>query len=258
MRFETIDALSLLVSTYTQAIEATGAVIDEETVELIGNDPFKACEALNALAVNCKALDAPTDEGIAVIYESMDATDAHSEPTPEACERCAAAFAKVHVEPPEPEPEPEAEDSDEYEGEFATDTLFDVEADEVAPVEEAPKKRRTRRTHKAASAEASEEAPTEAPSEEPKASEPEAPAKSKKKGAPKSKATKSDEAKAAKSSDGPTFEGEAFSVDQALAILGITRPKLTKLIESGELPAYKKGRSWQISASAVLDKAAGK
>ena len=50
---------------------------------------------------------------------------------------------------------------------------------------------------------------------------------------------------------GAPFEGEVLTVDQTLAALGISRPTVYKLIESGKLPAYKKGRSWQISAEAV-------
>ena len=51
---------------------------------------------------------------------------------------------------------------------------------------------------------------------------------------------------------------ETLSVDQATAILGVSRPTIYKLIESGELPAHKKGRSWRISAAAVADRASGK
>ena len=51
-------------------------------------------------------------------------------------------------------------------------------------------------------------------------------------------------------------KAESLSVDQAVAILGVSRPTIYKLIESGELPAYKKGRSWRISAEAVSKRAA--
>ena len=49
--------------------------------------------------------------------------------------------------------------------------------------------------------------------------------------------------------------GDTLSVDQATAILGVSRPTIYKLIESGELPAHKKGRSWRISAAAVTERA---
>lgn len=213
MRFETVDALTLLVSTYTTSIESAGVVIPEDTVALIGTDPFKACEALNELAVACHALTPEVDSALAAIYESMDAADARSLATTTVCERAQAAFERVHIEQPEPEPEPEPEpaaesaDADGSTDETLAETLFDTEPAET---------------------------PTEAPAEQ---SEP-SPRKAAKEGA-------------------PAFEGDVLSVDQALAILGCSRPKLTKLIESGELPAYKKGRSWQISATAVLDRAAG-
>ena len=50
---------------------------------------------------------------------------------------------------------------------------------------------------------------------------------------------------------------EVLTVDQAVKALGVSRPTVYKLIESGELPAYKKGRSWQISAEAVARRANG-
>ena len=53
----------------------------------------------------------------------------------------------------------------------------------------------------------------------------------------------------------PAPSGETLSVDQAVAILGVSRPTIYKLIESGELPASKKGRSWRISAAAVSERA---
>ena len=52
----------------------------------------------------------------------------------------------------------------------------------------------------------------------------------------------------------PAPSGETLSVDQAVAILGVSRPTIYKLIESGELPASKKGRSWRISAADLFVK----
>lgn len=57
------------------------------------------------------------------------------------------------------------------------------------------------------------------------------------------------------SATAPAPSDETLSVDQAIAILGVSRPTIYKLIESGELPASKKGRSWRISAAAVSERA---
>lgn len=57
------------------------------------------------------------------------------------------------------------------------------------------------------------------------------------------------------SATAPAPSDETLSVDQAIAILGVSRPTIYKLIESGELPASKKGRSWRISAAAVSGRA---
>lgn len=65
-------------------------------------------------------------------------------------------------------------------------------------------------------------------------------------------------AKAAKAPAGPArsaeeagITGDVLTVDQAIAALGLSRPTIYKFIENGKLPAFKKGRSWQISADAV-------
>lgn len=55
-----------------------------------------------------------------------------------------------------------------------------------------------------------------------------------------------------------TANEDVVTVDQAIAILGLSRPTVYKFIENGKLPAYKRGRSWQISASAVAELAATK
>lgn len=285
MRFETIDAFDRLVSTYVSAIEATGTKIPEETVALLASDPFAACEALNSQALSCHAITPELDALLEALWESMDAEDTRSEPTPEACERAVAAYTNVHVEivEPEPEPEPEDEPAESPEGE---------EAAEDAAEEGKGRKRRQRRNRKEDAEQA--DAPESNGTAEASTDETQDDTKSKKR-TRKSKATKADSA-ASDASDATTdeqpkkakrtrktkaseakpedatntqasdsstetsgtpFEGDALTVDQALAILGCSRPKLTKMIESGELPAYKKGRSWQVSAAAVLDKAAG-
>lgn len=252
MRFETVDAFEYLVSTYTTAIEGTLTRIPEETVELIGTDPLKACEALNELAVSAGAVTPELDQALQALYESMDAEDARSEADPEVCQRCLAAYERVHVEIPEPEPEPEPEESPEAE-EAAEDTS------------EGPKsrKRRQRRQRNRDTEQADAEESTEAETTEAEGAS-DKPAKKRARKAKKATEEKgaedapkeSKKAAKAEASSAP-FEGDALTVDQALAILGCSRPKLTKMIEAGELPAYKKGRSWQVSAAAVLDKAAG-
>ena len=65
------------------------------------------------------------------------------------------------------------------------------------------------------------------------------------------------DAKAQKDEPAPVETNEdTLSVDQAVAILGVSRPTIYKLIESGELSAHKKGRSWRISAASVAERAA--
>lgn len=287
MRFETIDAFDYLVSTYVSAIEATGTKIPEDTVELIGTDPFKACEALNDFALSCNAITPELDAVLQNIYEAMDADDARSDATPEACQRCLATFARVHVEIPDPEPEPEPEESPEateaaedeagaaeepkgrkrrnrrnrkQDAEQAEDTSeantnteasadqADTDNDSKKPA----KRTRTRKDKKAEAAEAGESTEANADTEARKSTKPKRTRKAPKKATDKEEKSSEKAAPAA-----ATFEGDALTVDQALAILGCSRPKLTKMIEAGELPAYKKGRSWQVSAAAVLDKAAG-
>lgn len=286
MRFETIDAFDYLVSTYVSAIEATGTKIPEDTVELIGTDPFKACEALNDFALSCNAITPDLDAVLQNIYEAMDADDARSDATPEACQRCLATFARVHVEIPDPEPEPEPEESPEateaaedeagtaeepkgrkrrnrrnrkQDAEQAEDTSevntnAEVSADqaETDDNKKPAKRTRTRKGKKAEAAEAGESTKASADTEAKESAKPKRTRKAPKKAADKEEKSSEKAAPAA-----ATFEGDALTVDQALAILGCSRPKLTKMIEAGELPAYKKGRSWQVSAAAVLDKAAG-
>lgn len=258
MRFETIDALDYLVGTYVSAIEGVGTKIPEETVELIGTDPFKACEALNDLALSCNAITPDLDMALQTIYESMDAEDSRSEATPEACQRCLATFARVHIEIPDPEPEPEPEESPE-----AEEAAQDSETVDGATEQKSRKRRQRRKrnnegeatnTETDDSTDAKTEAHTTEETAEAKAGEESAESKPKKRTRNAAKKL-TDKAPKAEPANTP-FEGDALTVDQALAILGCSRPKLTKMIETGELPAYKKGRSWQVSAAAVSAKAA--
>lgn len=55
----------------------------------------------------------------------------------------------------------------------------------------------------------------------------------------------------ARSAEEAGITGDVLTVDQAIAALGLSRPTIYKFIENGKLPAFKKGRSWQISADAV-------
>lgn len=270
MYSQTVEALSRLTSMYVCAIEGTATKIPEEILEQIATDPFKACESLNDFALSCNAITPELDAELEAIYESMDANDAHSDPDPEVCQAALAAYASVHVEITDPEPEPEPESEAVPETEASGDEPAQAEAD--AEASEKPRKRRQRRQHKATQEDSAE---TEASQAEPvqqaleldaEQSETESPKKTAKKkcstkkaeaaeeDAPKETAKKKVSAKQA----AQAFEGEVFSVDQALAILGCSRPTLTKLIEAGEIPAFKKGRSWQVSANAVLDMAAKK
>lgn len=136
---------------------------------------------------------------------------------------------------------------------------------EPAPAEDAaensipekPKKRRTRKAEKPA-AEASEPVASvedAAPAAAGKDAQSE-------EAAPAAEATPTADDEPATAADAqsepataPAPSDETLSVDQAIAILGVSRPTIYKLIESGELPASKKGRSWRISAAAVSERA---
>lgn len=283
MRPETSEALARLVSIYVTLIERAGYDISQSNVDKIHNDPFAACETLNELAVKFGALDAEADAVIAAIYESMDAADARSA-ADEACRAMAAsAWETSHVERvvPEPEPEPAQEAAED-----------ESEKNEGAQQDEKPKRRRRAKAKQDQDEPEKDEGdkpeneakPTE-PSDEPKpeSAEAEQPADNKPGRRSRAKAKAERKPKASKSgaekNDAPiTTEGEqnarpetlgeaaarhdaaamadSLSVDQAIAILGVSRPTIYKLIEAGELPAYKKGRSWRISAEAVAKRAA--
>lgn len=261
MYSQTVTALTQLTSMYVVAIEGTATKIPDEIVELIATDPFKACESLNDFALSCNAVTPEFDAELEAIYESMDADDARSNPEPEVCQAALGAYASVHVDIPEPEPEPEvpAEPVEQPSDESTEQT------EESAS--EKPRKRRQRRQRKTAPEERAAQESVEPaqdesaqPEPEPEAASAEAPKKKRasKKSAPAETPEEQSAKKSAAKQGAKAFEGEVFSVDQALAILGCSRPKLTKLIESGEIPAFKKGRAWQVSANAVLDRAAQK
>lgn len=252
MRNETTEALCRLVTMFVTAIEREGATIPEieregatipeQLVGQIATDPLKACEGLNELALTCGAVDDELDAALAAIYESMDASDARGAVDDHTRERVLRAFDEAHREPePEPghEPEPAEPAASAQEGE--------------QPSEPAHKSRRRSRWQRG------EEGPQETqpePEQQPAA----------KKEAPEPKPEAQPQDRDAKAKAKPesvpapkpapaAASGDVLTVDQAIAVLGVSRPTVYKLIESGQLPAYKKGRSWQISAEAVAARA---
>ena len=242
MRNETTEALCRLVTMFVAAIEREGTTIPEQLVGQIATDPLKACEGLNELALTCGAVDDELDAALAAIYESMNASDARGVVDDHTRERVLRAFDEAHREPelePKHEPEPAEPAASAQEGE--------------QPSEPAHKSRR--RSHRQRGEEGPQETQPE-PEQQPAAKK-EAPE-------PKPEAQPQDrDAKAkAKPESAPApkpvpaaASGDVLTVDQAIAVLGVSRPTVYKLIESGQLPAYKKGRSWQISAEAVAARA---
>lgn len=287
MKPETAEAYERLVSTFVAAIEASGADVPESTVEKLASEPLAACEELNEFALSCGAVSDEVDAALAAIYESMDAADARG-PVDEDCVRhIAAAWTSTHVERPiaEPEPEPEAvvaADADEPAEEQQTDEkpqrrrgrkAKEVREEDVEPGEPAAGQneaksegvdvkpgRRSRAKAKAAKAEDQERHEEQA----------EKPAKShsrRAKDVPSEERAENPGGRADAAGEGRPDAGpaapapanpdeETLGVEQAVAILGVSRPTIYKLIESGELPAHKKGRSWRISAAAVTERAA--
>ena len=244
MRNETTEALCRLVTMFVTAIEREGATIPEQLVGQIATDPLKACEELNEFALTCGAVDDELDAALAAIYESMDASDARGAVDDHTRERVLRAFDEAHREPePEPEHEPEP-------AEQPAEPAASAQEGEQ-PSEPAHKSRR--RSHRQRGEEGPQETQPE-PEQQPAAKK-EAPE-------PKPEAQPQDrDAKAkAKPESAPkpvpaAASGDVLTVDQAIAVLGVSRPTVYKLIESGQLPAYKKGRAWQISAEAVAARA---
>lgn len=288
MRPETSEALARLVSIYVALIERAGIDINDANVNRIMTDPFAACESLNELAVKVGALDAEADAVIAAIYESMDAADARSAADEACLAMVASAWETTHVEHPVPEPEPEPEPQ-------AADGPKDAELPDEAEDKPKRRRPKAKKAEGKDAAENPEEAadgqgareqeqgtPQEAPVDTKPGRRSRAKAKTERKGegkdaekVPKAKRKRVKKADEPASEQGvkeqtasdadPATEplsnaaaakAESLSVDQAVAILGVSRPTVYKLIESGELPAYKKGRSWRISAEAVSKRAA--
>ena len=262
MKPATSEALAHLVSMYVLTIENHGGTIPEETVGQLATEPLRALEVLNDFAVALGAVDEQLDAVLQAVYESMDASDARSELDDAARTQVLRAYADAHHEP-EPEvaegPAPEV-----VPAEVApADTAADAQQGEAGDGESAPKRRRKRRSKDAAEAEPSAKAPSKrsgarratkkdaaaaesaAPVTEPAAAEPAAPVTE----------PAAADAPAAPKPAAEERPAEVLTVDQAVKVLGVSRPTVYKLIESGELPAFKKGRSWQISAEAVARRA---
>lgn len=296
MRPETSEALARLVSIYVALIERTGIDINDANINRIMTDPFAACESLNELAVKVGALDAEADAVIAAIYESMDAADARSAADEACLTMAASAWETTHVERPvpEPEPEPEPQAAEGHEGPKDAEVAEEAEDKpkrrrrskaKKAEGEDAAEEAADGQGPKEQEKSASQEAPVDTkPGRRSRAkakterkdmdAQTEKDAPGKKRRAKKDGAAPADEQSAdapvvadkpaeavtpetsAKTETPAAAKAESLSVDQAVAILGVSRPTIYKLIESGELPAYKKGRSWRISAEAVSKRAA--
>lgn len=240
MRNETTEALCRLVTMFVTAIEREGATIPEQLVGQIATAPLKACEELNELALTCGAVDDELDAALAAIYESMDASDARGAVDDHTRERVLRAFDEAHREPePEPAHEPEP---------------VEQPAEPAASAQEGeqpsePARKSHRRSRRQRGEEAAREAAEQAAAESERAPQPK-PEK------PEDRDAKARPESAPAPKPAPAAaSGDVLTVDQAIAVLGVSRPTVYKLIESGQLPAYKKGRSWQISAEAVAARA---
>lgn len=295
MRSETSEALGRLVSIFVAAIEGVGEVIPDSAIDQLATDPLGTCERLNELALSCGAIDEGADTALAGIYESMDAADARGNVDEECVAHVVAAWTNTHVERPVEE-SATAEAKPESEEKPAAETQAGAGSEEGEPAEK-PKRRRNRKRREAEEPEAANEPETpreEQPAEKADV-KPGRRSRARAKGIEQTESSekpKRDRKRAARTveeqaeaserpighagtepaareqlpvheasaspADAETSAPETLSVDQATAILGVSRPTIYKLIESGELPAHKKGRSWRISAAAVADRASGK
>lgn len=292
MRSETSEALGRLVSIFVAAIEGVGEVIPDSAIDQLAADPLGTCERLNELALSCGAIDEDVDTALAAIYESMDAADARGNVDEECVAHVVAAWTSTHVERPVEEPAA-AEAKPESEEKPAAETQAGAGSEEGEPAEK-PKRREAEEPEAANEPETPrEEQPAEKADVKPgrrsrarakgieqtESSEgPEKPKRDRKRAArtveeraeaserPTGHAGTEPAAReqlpvheaSASPADAEASAPETLSVDQATAILGVSRSTIYKLIESGELPAHKKGRSWRISAAAVADRASGK
>lgn len=297
MRSETSEALGRLVSIFVAAIEGAGEVIPDSAIDQLAADPLGTCERLNELALSCSAIDEGVDTALAAIYESMDAADARGNVDEECVAHVVAAWTNTHVERPVEEPAAEAKPESEEKPAAETQAGAGSEEGEPAEKPKRRRNRKRREAEEPEAANEPETPREEQPAEkadvkpgrrsrarakvieQAESSEgPEKPKRDRKRAAK----TVEEQAEASERPTGhawtepaareqlPVHEAsaspadaeagapETLSVDQATAILGVSRPTIYKLIESGELPAHKKGRSWRISAAAVADRASGK
>ena len=298
MRSETSEALGRLVSIFVAAIEGAGEVIPDSAIDQLAADPLGTCERLNELALSCGAIDEGVDTALAAIYESMDAADARGNVDEECVAHVVAAWTNTHVERPVEEPaaaeaKPESEEKPATETQAGAGSEEGEPAEK--PKRRRNRKRREAEEPEAANEPETpcEEQPAEKADVKPgrrsrarakgieqtESSEgPEKPKRDRKRAArtveeraeaserPTGHAGTEPAAReqlpvheaSASPADAEASAPETLSVDQATAILGVSRLTVYKLIESGELPAHKKGRSWRISAAAVADRASGK
>ena len=298
MRSETSEALGRLVSIFVAAIEGAGEVIPDSAIDQLAADPLGTCERLNELALSCGAIDEGVDTALAAIYESMDAADARGNVDEECVAHVVAAWANTHVERPVEEPaaaeaKPESEEkpaaetqagAGSEEGEPAEKPKRrrnrkrrEAEEPEAANEPETPREeqpaekadvkpgRRSRARAKGIEQTESSESPEKPKRDRKRAArtvEEQAEASERPTGhagtEPAAREQLPVHETSASPADAEVSAPETLSVDQATAILGVSRPTIYKLIESGELPAHKKGRSWRISAAAVADRTSGK
>ncbi|WP_307739506.1 helix-turn-helix domain-containing protein [uncultured Parolsenella sp.] len=273
MKPATSEALAHLVSMYVMSIENHGGTIPEATVGQLATEPLKALETLNDFAVALGAVDEQLDSVLQAIYESMDAADARSDLDDASRTQVLRAYADAHREPlreeeaeageatasdehtnEEPAPKRKRKRRSKAEGEGAGTPGSAPESDKGAAEPEADQDAtegsKPRRTRKRAGKPNADKPAQDAEPENPSSEATTAPAAEHESGAAAMPASDA----AAPAEDKPA---EVLTVDQTVKALGVSRPTVYKLIESGELPAYKKGRSWQISAEAVAKRANG-
>lgn len=298
MRSETSEALGRLVSIFVAAIEGVGEVIPDSAIDQLATDPLGTCERLNELALSCGAIDEGVDTALAAIYESMDAADARGNVDEECVAHVVAAWTNTHVERPVEEPAAaEAKPESEEKPAAETQAGAGSEEGEPAEKPKRRRNRKRREAEEPEAANEPETPREEQPAEKADVKPgrrsrarakgieqtesgegPEKPKRDRKRAAktveeqpeaserPTGRAGTEPAAReqlpvheaSASPADTEASAPETLSVDQATAILGVSRPTIYKLIESGELPAHKKGRSWRISAAAVADRASGK
>lgn len=294
MRKDTIEAFCHLTSLFAKAIFSVGADLPMGVADQLLDDPRGACEELNACALQLGVIDDSLDRLLAVTYQGMDAEDARTEVDLEGRTQLALTLDRAYrarpVIVPEPVEEPEVVEVEEPAGEVVDTEVAEAETKpetaepeaiaEPEPTTEPEHTKTPAMTEQPsddvvpeavdpevaeASAEVAvvEEAPDEAASDAetaPESNEPQVEdlvanveVEPEAKPIPEPEAVP--EAEAAPAPSPEAGLGDTLSVDQAAAILGISKQEVYKLIKSGELPAQKQGRFWRLSASAVTARA---